>query len=60
MIVAVGIEGSREDCAKFVELMRADFEYRCNEAAHELMDDRIRILPLPEMAGVPEPPRPPS
>jgi hypothetical protein len=49
IVVAVGIEGSRADCERFVELMRADFEHRCHEAAREIMRGRIHILPLPEV-----------
>lgn len=49
IIVAVGIVGSKEDCRKFMELMRADFEHRCREAAEEIMDGRIEILPMPEV-----------
>jgi hypothetical protein len=55
ILIALGIEGTKEDCHKFMELARADFEFRCKEINHDLMGDRIIILPLPEVESPDEP-----
>jgi hypothetical protein len=48
LIASVGIMGTEEDCVKFMELMVADFQVRCEKANEKIMKGRITLLPVEE------------
>lgn len=48
LLAAVGIMGTEEDCARFRDLMVADFENRCKRANDKIFQGRITLLPVEE------------
>lgn len=48
LIASVGIMGTEEDCVKFMNLMVADFQVRCEKANEKIMRGRITLLPVEE------------
>ena len=47
-MAAVGVVGSEEDCARFMEIMIADFNRRCGRCAATIFKGRVQLLPVEE------------